>query len=83
MVSRLDLDAASLSFTNGTLEDRSAVLAQWSAHGRPQLATFRNDPECYLELSVPARPVAAGQSVVLYCVDDPTIVQGAAIVIRP
>jgi tRNA U34 2-thiouridine synthase MnmA/TrmU len=33
-----------------------------------------------LELDAPARPVAAGQSVVFYRVNEPTIVEGAAIV---
>jgi hypothetical protein len=33
-----------------------------------------------LDLHAPARPVAAGQSVVFYRVNDPAIVEGAAIV---
>jgi tRNA U34 2-thiouridine synthase MnmA/TrmU len=34
-------------------------------------------------MSEPARPVAPGQTVVMYRVDEPTIVVGAAIVARP
>jgi tRNA U34 2-thiouridine synthase MnmA/TrmU len=46
------------------------------------LATLRFADEWYLELAAPARPVAPGQSVVLYRENDPSIVEGAAIVSR-
>jgi len=82
MVSSLSLDGASLTFARGPLDDDTAVLVQCSAHGRAQLATLRHDRRWWLELAAPARPVAAGQSVVLYRVDDPTVVEGAAIVSR-
>jgi tRNA U34 2-thiouridine synthase MnmA/TrmU len=82
MVSALELDAGSLSFTNRALPDGSVVLAQSSAHGRAQRATLRHDGRWWLELDAPSRPVAAGQSVVFYRVDDPTVVEGAAIVSR-
>ena len=62
------------------LVDGSAILAQWSAHGAPKGATLRRGPAWRLELDAPARPVAAGQSVVFYRVSEPTIVEGAAIV---
>ncbi len=80
LVTSLNLDAESLSFTGDALVDGTPVLAQCSAHGRVQLATLRYAERWWLELSAPSRPVAAGQSVVMYRVDDPTVVEGAAIV---
>ena len=59
------------------------MLAQWSAHGRVQPATLRHEDAWWLELHAPARPVAPGQSVVFYRVDEPAIVEGAAIVAAP
>jgi tRNA U34 2-thiouridine synthase MnmA/TrmU len=82
LVTSLELDGESLSFTGGALVDGTPVLAQCSAHGRVQPATLRYDERWWLELHAPARPVAAGQSVVMYRVDDPTVVEGAAIVSR-
>jgi tRNA-specific 2-thiouridylase len=80
LINEIALDASSLTFSHDELVDGSAVLAQWSAHGAAQGATLRRDGHWRLELDVPARPVAAGQSVVFYRVSDPTIVEGAAIV---
>ncbi|MHB1210172.1 MAG: tRNA 2-thiouridine(34) synthase MnmA [Acidimicrobiales bacterium] len=80
LVTRVHLDDVSLSFARSPLLDGTAVLAQWSAHGRAQRATLRHDQNWWLDLDEPARPVAPGQSVVLYRVDEPTIVEGAAIV---
>ena len=80
LITSIGLDEESLSFSHGPLDDGTAVLAQCSAHGRPQPATLRHDGRWWLELETPTRPVAAGQSVVLYRADDPTVVDGAAIV---
>ncbi len=80
LVTSVHLDDASLSFARSPLLDGTAVLAQWSAHGRAQRATLRHDQNWWLDLDEPTRPVAPGQSVVLYRVDEPTIVEGAAIV---
>ncbi|HEY1825878.1 MAG TPA: tRNA 2-thiouridine(34) synthase MnmA [Acidimicrobiales bacterium] len=80
MVTSIALDGDSLSFTGPVLEDGARVLAQSSAHGRAQSATLHHSDGWWLELHVPSRPVAAGQSVVLYREDDPGVVQGAAIV---
>jgi tRNA-specific 2-thiouridylase len=82
LIKRIALDESSLSFTHDKVQDGEEVLAQWSAHGRVQVATFRNDGSCALELAAPARPVAPGQSVVMYKIQEPTIVAGAAIVLR-
>jgi tRNA-specific 2-thiouridylase len=85
LISSITLDEPSLTFSHENLEDATVVLAQWSAHGRPQLATLRHDDGAqrlwWLELHAPARPVAAGQSVVLYRASEPEIVEGAAIVL--
>ncbi|HEY5112350.1 MAG TPA: tRNA 2-thiouridine(34) synthase MnmA [Acidimicrobiales bacterium] len=80
LISSINLDEKSLSFARGSLHDGDTVLAQCSAHGRPQLATLRHEGRWWLDLHAPSRPVAAGQSVVLYRVNDPTVVEGAAIV---
>jgi tRNA-specific 2-thiouridylase len=80
LISSINIDEASLSFARAPLGNGDTVLAQCSAHGRPQLATLRHEDRWWLDLHAPTRPVAAGQSVVLYRVDDPTVVEGAAIV---
>jgi len=79
LVREIALDAASLTFSHAELDDGTAVLAQWSAHGEARPATLRRE-RLRLELAEPARPVAVGQSVVFYRVTEPTIVEGAAIV---
>jgi tRNA-specific 2-thiouridylase len=81
--SRLGLDESSLSFTHDALVEGDEVLAQWSAHGRAVPATVVREPSWALTLRAPARPVAPGQTVVMYRVDEPSIVVGAAIVARP
>jgi tRNA-specific 2-thiouridylase len=80
LVDCIDLDETSVSFAHDRLVDGTKVLAQWSAHGSAQRATVRHDQRWWLDLESPARPVAPGQSVVFYRVDEPTIVEGAAIV---
>ena len=80
LISSIALDGDSLSFSHTALADGTVVLAQWSAHGVAQLATLRDDNGWRVELHEPVRPVAVGQSVVLYRVNEPTIVEGAAIV---
>jgi len=80
LISAIALDESSLTFSHAALVDGTQVLAQWSAHGAPQLAILRHSDQWWLDLLAPARPVAAGQSVVFYRVSDPAIVEGAAIV---
>jgi tRNA-specific 2-thiouridylase len=80
LIRGIALDQASLSWSHEPLRDGAQVLAQWSAHGKTQVVTLRTEGGWHLELHEPARPVAAGQSVVFYRVDEPTIVEGAAIV---
>jgi tRNA-uridine 2-sulfurtransferase len=83
MIDEIELDDSSMTFSHEDLVDGAAVLAQWSAHGVARAATLRRGERWRLELDAPARPVAAGQSVVLYSVSEPTIVEGAAIVAVP
>jgi tRNA-specific 2-thiouridylase len=80
LISSIPLDGASLSFAHDALSDGTVVLAQWSAHGVAQRATLRNDHGWRVDLFEPVRPVAVGQSVVLYRASEPAIVEGAAIV---
>jgi tRNA-specific 2-thiouridylase len=83
MVGTIGLDGASLTFAHDALADGTVVLAQWSAHGAARSATLRHADRWWLELHEPARPVAPGQSVVLYRFDEPAIVEGAAVVAAP
>jgi len=80
LCSKMKLDVNSLSFARDVLANQTRVLAQWSAHGRPMEATLSFDTTWSLELDAPARPVAPGQTVVFYREDEPSIVEGAAIV---
>jgi tRNA-specific 2-thiouridylase len=84
LITTIHLDEPSLTFSHDVVADATVVLAQWSAHGRPQLATLHHDHgnrrRWWLQLHAPARPVAPGQSVVLYRASEPEIVEGAAIV---
>jgi len=82
-ITRLSLVESSLSFTHDELKDGDRVLVQWSAHGRAVLATVQRDQGWTLELQDAARPVAPGQTVVMYQIDEPSIVVGAAIVASP
>ncbi len=82
MVSSLRLDDESLTFARTALTSGADVWAQWSAHGQPRRATLRHDAGWTLELDEAARPVAAGQTVVMYSTDDPRVVEGAALVTR-
>jgi len=83
MVRRLDLDAASMTFAREPLVSGTRVRAQCSAHGDAKTAALHFDESWWLELDVPARPVASSQSVVLYRFDEPDLVEGAALVVRP
>jgi tRNA-specific 2-thiouridylase len=82
MVNSLSLDAASLTFARHELADGTQVWAQWSAHGQPRRATLRHGADWALDLAEPARPVAKGQTVVFYSLEEPTVVEGAALVGR-
>ncbi len=78
-VTTLPLESASLTFARDPLEPGSRVVVQTSAHGTPLSATLGASP-WRLDLDAPSRPVAPGQSVVLYRALAPTVVEGAAMV---
>ena len=78
MIERLTLRPDSLNFAYEPLSDGERISLQWSAHGRPVSATFHGGPEPWLELDEPARPVAAGQSVIFYDAESGRHVLGAA-----
>lgn len=80
LISAINVDEKSLTFAHGPLADGTEVLAQWSAHGIPKKAVLRSTPSWHLELVEQARPVAVGQTVVFYRLNEPEIVEGAAIV---
>ena len=80
MVRSLSILEDSMSFSHDVLVDGTELWVQWSAHGRPARATLRRGTGWSIELDEPARPVAAGQTVVLYQLDEPDVVQGAGIV---
>ena len=83
VVDTIGLDAVSLTFAHDDLVDGDHVLAQWSAHGRTVPATLRRTDRWSLSLDQKVRPVAQGQTVVMYQPHDPAIVVGAAIVAAP
>ena len=80
LITSIALDDQSLTFSHEPLADGAEVFAQWSAHGIPKKVTFHHTPSWHITLSEPARPVAVGQTVVLYNLEEPTIVEAAAIV---
>ncbi len=82
MVTSLRLDADSMSGARAPLVDGDEFWVQCSAHGVPRRAALRAGASWRLEFAEPVRPVAAGQSVVFYGIDDPRIVEGAALVAR-
>ena len=68
-----------VTFAREALAAGARVFVQVSAHGTPLAATFHGD---HVALDEPARPVAAGQSCVLYDFAEPAFVVGAAVVTR-
>ena len=82
MTTEVILDEQTLTFAREALIDGQTVLSQWSAHGKSNKGTLRFDGRWKVVLSEPARPVAAGQTIVFYNPDEPELVQGAAIVSR-
>jgi tRNA-specific 2-thiouridylase len=80
--SEIFLDESSLTFARDALTPGTRALAQWSAHGRVHEVTVESAPRWRVVLDQPQRPVAAGQSVVLYDPEMPDVVVGAAIVER-
>jgi tRNA-specific 2-thiouridylase len=74
------LPQGSLTWVDRPLGDGDRAVAQVSAHGRPAPCTVSiDDLALVVAFDVPQRPVAAGQTIALYDVDDPDSVVGAGI----
>jgi len=80
LVRSLRLDDASLSFARGALASGSEIWAQCSAHGVARRARLSQEEGWRVDFDEAVRPVAPGQSVVFYRLDDPRVVEGAALV---
>jgi tRNA-specific 2-thiouridylase len=80
LVSSVKVDASTLTFARYPLNSQTPVWVQCSAHGTPLAARLVQSEDWRLEFDVPVRPVAAGQSAVFYNYDEPSVVEGAAIV---
>ena len=81
LVTSLTLEESSVSFARHPWRDGSTLWAQTSAHGEPRRVTMRRVDDVWrVEFADAVRPVATGQSVVLYDETDPMVVVGAAVV---
>jgi tRNA-specific 2-thiouridylase len=76
------LPEASVTWVDAPLYSGARAVAQVSAHGRPIRCTVDTDEErdgLLIRFESAQRPVAPGQTVALYDVDDPDAVVGAGI----
>jgi tRNA-specific 2-thiouridylase len=74
------LPSASLTWVDRPLHSGARAVAQVSAHGRPVQCTLElADDGMVVRFDNPQRPVAPGQTVALYDVQDPDAVRGAGI----
>jgi len=76
------LNQETVTFAREPLTPGAKVWVQCSAHGTPLSGTLWRDDDWRIELDEPARPIAAGQSTVFYNYEEPSVVEGAAIVGR-
>lgn len=81
-VTRLVLQAGSLSWTAAPPTLPMRVRVQSSAHGASVAATVHGGPSPALELEHPVRAVAPGQLAVFYDAIDDDVVRGSATVAR-
>jgi tRNA-specific 2-thiouridylase len=80
VTSAITLSGSTLTWVDRPLDDGARAVAQVSAHGRPALCSVvRTDDGLIIAFDVPQRPVAAGQTIVLYDIVDPDAVVGAGI----
>jgi tRNA-specific 2-thiouridylase len=76
----LVLAADSLTWVDGPLRGGERVVAQVSAHGRPLPCALEiQGAAVTVRFASPQRPVAPGQTVVLYDAGEPDVVVGAGI----
>jgi len=79
--SQVELLATSIEWVDAALSPGSRAVAQVSAHGRPLPCTFEVDASGPVVIfESPQRPVAPGQTVALYDLDEPDAVVGSGIV---
>lgn len=78
----IPIDSANTTFARSPIPSGTHILVQVSAHGTPLSGRLMTDDHWHIRLDEPARPVAAGQSAVFYNANEPTVVEGAAIVVR-
>ncbi len=79
LVGDVALEEGSLRVSGEPARDGRRVRAQCSAHGRALPATLRRRDGWRVVFDEPARPVAAGQSVVWYAEERPELVEGAGV----
>ncbi len=80
MTARVILGDASLTWVDQPLRHGDRAVAQVSAHGRPApCGLTRTEAGLVVQFDAPQRPVAPGQTVALYDVNDPDAVVGAGI----
>jgi tRNA-specific 2-thiouridylase len=80
VTSAIALPNSSLTWVDQPLVDGDRAVAQVSAHGRPAPCSIvRTDEGLVVEFDVPQRPVAAGQTIALYDIDERDAVVGAGI----
>ena len=80
LVREIPIDERSWHVIYDQLSPGTRVLVQVSAHGRVLEATLSGDGRSVLVLSEAVRPVAPGQTVVLYDAADTDVVIGAGVV---
>lgn len=80
LIREIAIDPNSWHVIYDELNPGTRVLVQVSAHGRVLAASISADGRSVLVLDDAVRPVAPGQTVVLYDAEDPDVVIGAGVV---
>jgi len=79
-IGRVALVPDSLAWVDGPLGHGARAVAQVSAHGRPAACIFEGDgTQPAIVFGAAQRPVAPGQTIALYELDDPAAVVGSGI----
>lgn len=82
MMQEFGLDDDSVTFARQPFVSGDRVRVQWSAHGATYEGVIHRGETWRVVLDEPVRPIAAGQTAVFYSLDDPTVVEGAAVITR-
>jgi tRNA-specific 2-thiouridylase len=79
-VGHVELVSDSVTWVDAPLPDGARAFAQVSAHGAPRSCTVeRSGEQPVVRFAEPQRPIAPGQTIALYDVDDPDSVIGSGI----